>query len=173
MTFEETASSKLLAQLNEQQKQRDLLKRQRYIGSSKSIFDAAMQAANSPTLADRAFEAQLRLDSELFSTAAGRASIPSQRNYMQSAVSQIAPTRRHNSASPFRQVNRASDLGFLIRNARKKLRMSQSTFAAHAGVGRRFLSELESGKASLEFDKVVACATAAGLDLFAQPRDGS
>jgi transcriptional regulator with XRE-family HTH domain len=50
------------------------------------------------------------------------------------------------------------------------MKLSQGEFAAHAGVGRRFVSELECGKASLEFDKVLACAAAAGVDIFARPR---
>lgn len=63
-----------------------------------------------------------------------------------------------------------ADLGPLIRRARKQMKMSQQQFADAAGVGRRFLSELENGKPSLEFDKVLACALAAGIDIFAKPR---
>jgi transcriptional regulator with XRE-family HTH domain len=50
------------------------------------------------------------------------------------------------------------------------MNMNQSEFAAHAGVGRRFVSELESGKPSLEFDRVMACVQAAGIDLTARLR---
>lgn len=63
-----------------------------------------------------------------------------------------------------------ADLGLLVRDARKAMKMNQAEFAAHAGVGRRFVSELEGGKPSLEFDKVLACAGAAGVDLFATRR---
>ena len=63
-----------------------------------------------------------------------------------------------------------ADLGLLVRDARKAMKMNQAEFAAHAGVGRRFVSELEGGKPSLEFDKVLACAGAAGVDLFATKR---
>ncbi|WP_293843157.1 helix-turn-helix transcriptional regulator [Sphingopyxis sp.] len=66
----------------------------------------------------------------------------------------------------------AAELGPLIRKARKRMKLNQEEFAAHAGVGRRFLSELEGGKASVEFDKVLACARAAGIDIFARPRHG-
>jgi len=58
----------------------------------------------------------------------------------------------------------------MVRDARKAMKMNQAKLAAHAGVGRRFVSELEGGKPSLEFDKVVACAGAAGIDLFAKKR---
>lgn len=63
-----------------------------------------------------------------------------------------------------------ADLGLMVRDARKAMKMNQAEFAAHAGVGRRFVSELEGGKPSLEFDKVLACAGAAGVDLFATKR---
>lgn len=67
-------------------------------------------------------------------------------------------------------IGSVSDLGPLIRKSRKAMKMNQAEFAAHAGVGRRFLSELEGGKPSLEFDKVLACAEAAGVSLFASAR---
>lgn len=63
-----------------------------------------------------------------------------------------------------------AELGLMVRHARKAMKMNQTEFAAHAGVGRRFVSELEGGKPSLEFDKVIACAAAAGVDLFAKKR---
>lgn len=63
-----------------------------------------------------------------------------------------------------------ADLGAMARSARKAMNMNQTEFAAHAGVGRRFVSELEGGKPSLEFDKVLACIAAAGIDLFAKKR---
>lgn len=67
-------------------------------------------------------------------------------------------------------VRTAADLGQMIRKARKTLKLNQADFAAHAGVGRRFISELEGGKGSLEFDKVVACAITAGIDIGARSR---
>jgi len=63
-----------------------------------------------------------------------------------------------------------TELGVMVRTARKAMKMNQAEFAAHAGVGRRFVSELEGGKPSLEFDKVLGCATAAGIDVFAKKR---
>ena len=66
----------------------------------------------------------------------------------------------------------AADLGAMIRKARKAMKLNQTEFAAHAGVGRRFISELEGGKGSLEFDKVLACAAAAGVDIAARSRTG-
>ncbi|MDK1389361.1 helix-turn-helix transcriptional regulator [Sinorhizobium sp. 8-89] len=62
------------------------------------------------------------------------------------------------------------DLGCIVREAREARNLSQQDFADLAGVGRRFLSELENGKATLEFQKVLKVAHAAGISIFAQPR---
>lgn len=67
-------------------------------------------------------------------------------------------------------VRSVADLGSLVLEARKQAKMSQQRFADAAGVGRRFLSELENGKPSLEFDKVLKCAQAAGIDILAKSR---
>jgi y4mF family transcriptional regulator len=67
-------------------------------------------------------------------------------------------------------ISSVSDLGTLIRRSRKGMKLTQAEFADHAGVGRRFVSELESGKGSLEIEKVLACASAAGIDITARSR---
>jgi HTH-type transcriptional regulator/antitoxin HipB len=64
----------------------------------------------------------------------------------------------------------SSDLGNLVRKAREDRKLSQQSFADLAGVGRRFVSELENGKATLELGKVLKVAHAAGISLFAMPR---
>jgi len=58
-------------------------------------------------------------------------------------------------------------LGLLVRQARETMKLSQTAFADVAGVGRRFVSELENGKPTLELGKVMAVCSAAGLDLMA------
>ncbi|QKC89648.1 transcriptional regulator [Mesorhizobium sp. NZP2234] len=67
-------------------------------------------------------------------------------------------------------ITSPADLGRLVRAARKRRDFSQQQFADLAGVGRRFLSELENGKPTLELGKVLKVAGAAGITLFA--RDG-
>ncbi|MBO9135038.1 helix-turn-helix transcriptional regulator [Rhizobium sp. B230/85] len=68
------------------------------------------------------------------------------------------------------QINTPGDLGQMIRRARETRRLSQQAFADLAGVGRRFISELENGKATLEFDKVLTVLRAAGISMFARNR---
>lgn len=67
-------------------------------------------------------------------------------------------------------ITSAKDIGLLVRMEREKRKLSQQSFADLAGVGRRFISELENGKASLEFDKVIKVVAAAGIHLIARPR---
>jgi len=62
----------------------------------------------------------------------------------------------------------AFTLGGMIRNAREMRGLSQQKLADRANVGRRFVSELENGKATLEFDKVLKVAAAAGVRLTAR-----
>ncbi|KJF71463.1 MULTISPECIES: type II toxin-antitoxin system Y4mF family antitoxin [unclassified Rhizobium] len=62
------------------------------------------------------------------------------------------------------------DLGRMVRRLRESRKLSQQEFADLAGVGRRFLSELENGKPTLEFEKVLQVARAAGISLFARGR---
>ena len=64
----------------------------------------------------------------------------------------------------------SADLGRLIRNARNSAKFTQQQFADLAGVGRRFLSECEAGKPSLDLSKVLLVIRAAGIDLYARPR---
>lgn len=67
-------------------------------------------------------------------------------------------------------IKTTADLGALVRAAREAASLSQQQLADQAGVGRRFVSELENGKPTLEFDKVAAVAAALGIDLFARKR---
>lgn len=62
-------------------------------------------------------------------------------------------------------IRSVADIGRHVREARKAMGMTQQRFADVAGVGRRFLVELEKGKPSLEIGRVLAVCQAAGLKL--------
>jgi y4mF family transcriptional regulator len=66
-------------------------------------------------------------------------------------------------------IQSVSDVGTAIRAERKAKGMTQQQFADLAGVGRRFLSELESGKPTSEIGKVLKVAAAVGLRLMIVP----
>lgn len=65
-------------------------------------------------------------------------------------------------------VETARDLGALVRMFRKREGMTQQAFADLAGVGRRFVSELEAGKGTIGFDKALQVARALGIVLTAR-----
>jgi len=65
-----------------------------------------------------------------------------------------------------------ADLGDLVRIRRQMLKLSQKDLADRAGVGRRFVGELEAGKATAELGKALAICRALGLGLTVQVADG-
>jgi len=59
-------------------------------------------------------------------------------------------------------------LGRLVRIKRLAQKLTQQQLAEPAGVGRRFICELEAGKPTIEFGKALAACQALGLSLSAQ-----
>ena len=57
-----------------------------------------------------------------------------------------------------------------VRLRRKRLKLRQDQLAAAAGVGVRFLVELEAGKVSVHLGKTLAVLEVLGLDLRLEPR---
>ena len=56
-------------------------------------------------------------------------------------------------------------LGRRVRAQRRKHRLRQADLAAIAGVGNRFLSELEHGKSTLELGRTIRVLQTLGLEL--------
>ena len=77
-----------------------------------------------------------------------------------------AVSRQYNVDSP-------AELGRRIRAARKAQGLTQVDLAEIAGVGPRFLSELERGKDTVRLGLALRIARLVGLDLFAVPRGGA
>jgi y4mF family transcriptional regulator len=69
-------------------------------------------------------------------------------------------------------LDSVAELGERVRAQRRRLRATQAEAADLAGVGVRFLSELERGKESVEFGKVLRVLRALGLDVFVASRGG-
>ena len=74
-----------------------------------------------------------------------------------------AVPRQYNVHSP-------EELGRRIRAARKAQGLTQVDLAEIAGVGPRFLSELERGKDTVRLGLTIRIARLVGIDLFAIPR---
>lgn len=58
-----------------------------------------------------------------------------------------------------------AEIGKAIRRARQGMGLRQDELAAAAGVGLRFLVELERGKPTVQLGRTLAVLAAAGLDL--------
>jgi y4mF family transcriptional regulator len=61
-------------------------------------------------------------------------------------------------------------LGAAIRAKRRSIALRQAELAGLAGVGTRFLSELENGKPTAEVGKVLRVLAVLGLEIWLQPR---
>ncbi len=63
-----------------------------------------------------------------------------------------------------------SDIAARVKSTRRALKLRQAELAAAAGVGVRFLIELEAGKPTVQLGKTLAVLNALGLDcgLFAR-----
>jgi y4mF family transcriptional regulator len=62
-----------------------------------------------------------------------------------------------------------SDLGRIVRGARRKRRMSQTQLCAESGVSRRWLSDFEAGKPTAELGLVFKVLHALGLAMEVSP----
>lgn len=60
----------------------------------------------------------------------------------------------------------ARHFGALVRERRESLKMRQDDLALATGVGRRFILELEAGKASCQLGRALVVAAAVGLRPF-------
>ncbi|KKB12116.1 hypothetical protein VE25_08615 [Devosia geojensis] len=67
-------------------------------------------------------------------------------------------------------IRTIKDLGRRVAEQRRARNYTQQHFADLAGVGRRFVSELEDGKATAEIGKVLQVLNALGLDLVVKDR---
>ena len=66
-------------------------------------------------------------------------------------------------------ITTVAELGVAIRTTRKTLGLAQDVLAAAAGVGPRFIVDLEAGKPTVQLDKVLAVLSALGIALRLDP----
>lgn len=70
------------------------------------------------------------------------------------------------TALPLGKVGSLADLAAAIRMRRKELNLTQADLAGVAGVGNRFIVDLEKGKPTLQIDKVMTVLSLLGLELY-------
>lgn len=63
------------------------------------------------------------------------------------------------------------ELGRAIRAERRQQKLRQGELAALAGVGNRFLSDLENGKPTVELGRTMQVLSMLGLTMAVRPRD--
>jgi HTH-type transcriptional regulator/antitoxin HipB len=66
---------------------------------------------------------------------------------------------------PRNVIRNMQDLAHIIRNARKLQGLTQADVAGMSGLGRRFISELESGKETAHVAKVLFVLNVLGIGL--------
>ena len=71
---------------------------------------------------------------------------------------------------PYGKISTPSEMGALIRRKRKESGADQARAAGLAGVGTRFLSDLERGKPTAELGKALTVLERLGLDVWILPR---
>jgi y4mF family transcriptional regulator len=67
----------------------------------------------------------------------------------------------------------SSELGQVVRDERKAQRLRQAELAAAAGVGIRFIVDLEAGKPTLQLGKVLHVLATLGCDVTIIPPEGA
>ncbi|OAI12794.1 transcriptional regulator [Methylomonas koyamae] len=75
-----------------------------------------------------------------------------------------------NPKPPLGNIQNAMDLGKMVASQRKAQGLTQSDLAGLAQTGTRFISDLENGKGTLQFDKVMHILNLLGLDVVIMDR---
>ncbi|RRU16041.1 helix-turn-helix transcriptional regulator [Stenotrophomonas sp. 278] len=67
-------------------------------------------------------------------------------------------------------VREVEDIGKMVRTSRKRHALTQADLAGLSGTGIRFISDLEHGKPTLEFGKVLTVLKVLGVGMTLQDR---
>jgi len=71
---------------------------------------------------------------------------------------------------PLGNIQSATELGKIVAYQRKAQGLTQSDLAGLAKTGTRFISDLENGKGTVQFDKVMHIINLLGLDVVIKDR---
>jgi HTH-type transcriptional regulator/antitoxin HipB len=72
--------------------------------------------------------------------------------------------------APYGKIDSIEQLGQMIRAKRREIGVEQARVAGLAGVGLRFLSELERGKPTAALGKAIQVIQKLGLEIWIIPR---
>lgn len=79
----------------------------------------------------------------------------------------VAPMRRLAPPGEPTPIGTTLGLGDVARHARRRQGLTQAELATEAGTGRRFISDLEAGKPTVEFERLLKVCAALGITLLA------
>lgn len=71
------------------------------------------------------------------------------------------------------QIRKMTDLALLIRDQRRKQKMSQAALAQRMGVSRRWVNNVEQGKESAQLGLVIRALDTLGLSVYVEPEQAS
>ena len=63
------------------------------------------------------------------------------------------------------EINEMTQIAEVVRKTRKKQKVSQTVLSQASNVGLRFVGDIERGKPSVQFDKLLAVLTSLGISL--------
>ena len=63
------------------------------------------------------------------------------------------------------EINEMTQIAEAVRKTRKKQKVSQTVLSQASNVGLRFVGDIERGKPSVQFDKLLAVLTSLGISL--------
>lgn len=64
------------------------------------------------------------------------------------------------------KITSTEEFGKFIREKRKQQNLTQSELAMYCGTGIRFISDLENGKPTIQFEKALAVLSALALNFY-------
>lgn len=70
------------------------------------------------------------------------------------------------------EVRNMKDVGALVRNVRKAQKVNQTVLAQAANVGIRLIVDIEHGKPTVQFDKLLMVMNRLGIALHVDPPKG-
>jgi len=70
-----------------------------------------------------------------------------------------------NTLEPSTKISSPEELGLYLLQERKRLKLTQKEISEFADVGRKFIIELEGGKATAQLGKVFELLNSLGLEL--------
>ena len=63
------------------------------------------------------------------------------------------------------EINEMTQIAEVVRKTRKNQKVSQTILSQASNVGLRFVGDIERGKPSVQFDKLLAVLTSLGISL--------